>query len=123
MPFPPWPSIPKFLLGNQGALRTIHAQGYASRPGSPGIRITEGHLTLTEKRLCEQRRNLLWLPHKGEADRWLMPQEGQRTRSSRWRDDHPGSPGKPDTGRRGLDIPGSSNEARVAIGYRERSSK
>jgi len=35
-----------------------------------------------------------------------MPQEGQRTRSSRWSDDHPGSPGEPGTGRRGLDIPG-----------------
>ena len=36
-----------------------------------------------------------------------MPQEGQRTRSSRWSDDHPGSPGEPGTGRRGLDIPGT----------------
>ena len=35
-----------------------------------------------------------------------MPQEGQRTRSSRWSHDHPGNPGKPDTGQRGLDIPG-----------------
>jgi hypothetical protein len=33
-----------------------------------------------------------------------MPQEGQRTRMSRWSHDHPGRPGEPDTGQRGLDI-------------------
>ena len=41
--------------------------------------------------------------------------QGQRTRSSRWSDDHPGSRREPDTGRRGLDIPGTTNEARTAI--------
>src|SRR6266436_906125 len=35
-----------------------------------------------------------------------MPQRGQRTRSSRWRDAHPGRWRKASTGRRGLDIPG-----------------
>ena len=35
-----------------------------------------------------------------------MPTEGQLTRSSRWSHDHPGSLGEPDTGQRGLDIPG-----------------
>src|SRR5207247_180606 len=31
-----------------------------------------------------------------------MPEEGQRTRSSRWSHAHPGSPGEPDTGQKGL---------------------
>src|SRR5467141_1241542 len=35
-----------------------------------------------------------------------MPQRGQRTRSSRWSDAHPGRWRKASTGRRGLDIPG-----------------
>jgi len=29
--------------------------------------MTEGYLRLTDKLLCEQRRNLVWLPHQG---RW-----------------------------------------------------
>jgi hypothetical protein len=43
--------------------QTTHRPGSTPRPGSPGIRITEGHLQLTEKLLDEQRRNLLELPH------------------------------------------------------------
>src|SRR5712691_3601524 len=35
-----------------------------------------------------------------------MPQQGQRTRSGRWSDAHPGRWRKASTGRRGLDIPG-----------------
>jgi len=31
-----------------------------------------------------------------------MPLKGQRVHSSRWSDDHPGNPGKPDTGQRDL---------------------
>ncbi len=50
-----------------GASKTIHRRGYASRACSQVTRITEGHLRLTEKLLCEQRRNLLGLPAKG---RW-----------------------------------------------------
>jgi hypothetical protein len=46
------------------------------------------------------------LPASGSADRSPMPKEGQRTHNSRWSHAHPGSPGKPDTGQRGLDIPG-----------------
>ena len=45
-----------------------------------------------------------------------MPQEGQRTRSSRWSDAHPGSPGKPDAGQRGLDIPGTERASGRALG-------
>jgi hypothetical protein len=48
-----------------GASTTIHRRGYASRACSQVTRITEGHLQLTEKLLCEQRRNLLGLPAKG----------------------------------------------------------
>jgi hypothetical protein len=50
-----------------GASKTIHRRGYAFRAGSQVTRITEGHLQLTEKLLCEQRRNLLRLPAQG---RW-----------------------------------------------------
>jgi hypothetical protein len=41
--------------------------------------------------------------------------QGQRIRSSRWSHDHPGSPGKPDTGRRNLDTLGGMKELRTAI--------
>jgi len=52
-----------------------------------------------------------------------MPQEGQRTRSSRWSYAHPGSPGEPDTGQRGLEIPGigKPNGQQYAVGN-ERST-
>jgi len=36
-----------------------------------------------------------------------MPKEGQRTSSTRGSYDPPGKPGKPGTGERGLDIPGT----------------
>ena len=75
---------------------------WAFRPGSPGARGTEGPLQLTEQWLGEQRRNLLRLS-QGKADRSPMSQQGQRVHSSRWRDDHPGRQGKPDTGRRDLE--------------------
>jgi hypothetical protein len=41
---------------------------------------------------------------------------GQRTRSSRWSDAHPGSPGEPDAGQRGLDIPGTERASGRALG-------
>jgi hypothetical protein len=41
-----------------GAVKTTYQDGYASRACSQVIRITEGYLRLTEKMLCEQRRNL-----------------------------------------------------------------
>src|SRR5712692_872735 len=56
---------PQFVEGNKGAFKTIHPQGDASRPGSPGVRVSEGHLRLTENVLCEQRRNLRHLPTLG----------------------------------------------------------
>src|SRR6266446_6779362 len=56
--------------GTEGTSRTLHPRGHASRPGSPGVRVSEGHLQLTENVLCEQRRNLKHLPRRGRrADR------------------------------------------------------
>src|SRR5262252_9506630 len=52
-----------------------------------------------------------------------MPKEGQRTRSSRWSHDHPGSPGEPDTGQRGLEIPGILNPRGTAIGCRNQRGR
>src|SRR6516162_5703494 len=52
-----------------------------------------------------------------------MPMEGQRTRSSRWSHDHPGSPGEPVTGQRGLEIPGILNPRGTAIGCRNQRGR
>jgi hypothetical protein len=90
------------LCGAQGPSQTIPLRGHASRPGSPGVRGTAGHLRLTEPWLCEQRRNLLGLP-QGEADRSPRSQQGQRVRSRRWRHDPPGRWRKASTGRRDLE--------------------
>src|SRR5882672_10514679 len=30
--------------GTEGTSRTLHPRGHASRPGSPGVRVSEGHL-------------------------------------------------------------------------------
>src|SRR5712691_2682299 len=45
----------------QGSLKDHSSNSRASQPGSPGPRVSERHLKLTDKRLCEQRRNLLKL--------------------------------------------------------------
>jgi hypothetical protein len=66
----------------------------------------EGYPRLTEKLLCEQRRNLVWLPDTGEVDRSPRLPRGQRTRSTRRRHARPGRQRKAATGGRGLDIPG-----------------
>src|SRR6266516_3376379 len=58
---------PSNAVEGGGAVKTTYHDGYASRACSQVIRITEGHLRLTEKLLYEQRRNLLGLPAKG---RW-----------------------------------------------------
>ena len=50
-----------------GSLRDSYLRGYAPRACSQVRRIAERYLRLTEKLLCEQRRNLLGLPEKG---RW-----------------------------------------------------
>src|ERR1700674_612031 len=52
-------------MKGKGASKTTQPIGYASRPGSPGSRVSEGHLRLTENVLCEQRRNLKHLPRWG----------------------------------------------------------
>ena len=51
-------NIPGHFPGEQGAIETTYLYGYASRACSQVRRITERHLRLTEKLLCEQRRNL-----------------------------------------------------------------
>jgi len=57
-PKPTW-----YTMGRPGAPgQTTHLPGNTPRPGSPGTKITEGHLQLTEKLLDEQRRNLQRLP-------------------------------------------------------------
>jgi hypothetical protein len=45
-----------------------------------------------------------------------MRLQGQRTRSTRRSDARPGSPGKPGTGERGLDIPGTERTSGRALG-------
>src|SRR5262249_51910538 len=47
-----------------GRLNDHSSARLASRPDTSGIRVTEGCLRLTEKLLCEQRRNLQALPEK-----------------------------------------------------------
>jgi len=89
------------LCGAKGTSQTIHLRGHASRPGSPGVRVTERHLRLTEKLLCEQRRNLLEFLVEVGRQMANVPQ-GQRVRSSRWSDDHPGRRRNACTGRRDL---------------------
>jgi hypothetical protein len=48
-----------------GSPEDLSSEGLASRPCSQGLRVTERYLRLTEKLLCEQRRNLLKLPLRG----------------------------------------------------------
>src|SRR6266702_5571522 len=44
---------------------TTYQRGYASRPGSPGRRVTEGHLRLTEKLLCDNAGTSCGSPRRG----------------------------------------------------------
>ena len=56
---------PRVSMRSRRASKTMHPRGEVLRPGSPGIRITEGHLRLMEQLLGEQHRNLLKLPAMG----------------------------------------------------------
>ena len=63
--FTPGPYLPYNSLWEVGAPMTTSSKGMCFSGLFAGHKGTEGYLRLTEKLLCEQRRNLLWLPETG----------------------------------------------------------